>query len=385
MKKILFVDDEKFVLEGLRRSLRSERATWEMHFASGVDEALERLEGDDIDVVTTDVNMPGRDGFELLRLIRRSDRWADTPVIILTGNGVRGDKRRALDEGASDLLAKPVDREELIARIRSALRLRAAQETIKAQNEALEQRVRERTAELELSRAELIWRLARAGEFRDSQTGFHVVRVGFFAGEIARTLGLDEAFTRRIAMASPLHDIGKIGIPDQILLKPDKLDAQEWETMKTHTTIGGQILRSEVVLPEQLQQFGVDPAAIGGNPLSEMGAEIAENHHERWNGEGYPAGKSGEEIPLCARITSLADVFDALSCERPYKRPLDEPQVLALMSGGRGSQFDPRVFEAFESTLPRLREIRERFRDDADTERPPADLWSALSALAEAG
>lgn len=383
MKQILFVDDEQLIQDSLRRSLRAKREEWTMHFASGVDEALALLEHQAIDVITTDVNMPLRDGFELLHAVRTSEHWGDIPVIILTGNGEQGLKRRALDEGATDLLGKPVDREELIARISNALRLKDAQDTVKQQNAVLEVRVRERTAQLELARVELIWRLGKAGEFRDSNTGYHIVRVGFFAGEMARTMGLDEVFTRRVQLSSPLHDIGKIGIPDEILLKPGKLDSAEWEVMRRHTTIGAEILRDTIVSKAHAEQLGMDPTCVVGNPLAEMGAEIAQNHHERWDGSGYPNAIAGEDIPVSARLTSLADVYDALSSARPYKEPLKEEQVLAMMANGRGSQFDPDMFDAFEAALPRLREIRERFKDSGE-QMPQADLRSTLSALATA-
>ena len=383
MKQVLFVDDEKLILDGLRRSLRSKRGEWNMHFASGVAEALAILEEHDMDVVTTDVNMPERNGFDLLSTIRGTDLVADIPVIILTGNGEQGMKRTALDMGATDLLGKPVDREELIARISSAIRLKEAQDTIKSQNAVLESRVRERTAQLEVARVELIWRLGKAGEFRDSNTGYHIVRVGFFTGEIARTMGLEESFAKRAELASPLHDIGKIGIPDGILLKPGRLDPDEWEIMRRHTTIGAQILRDEVVASQHLQQLGMEPGSVITNPHAEMAADIAESHHERWDGQGYPHGLVGDQIPMAARLTSLADVYDALSSARPYKPAIEESKTLDLMASGRGSQFDPQVFEAFEAALPRLREIQSRFAD-SEQETPQADMHSALAALASA-
>lgn len=384
-KQILFVDDERSVLDGLRRLLRSQRKEWQMHFAGGVDEALQILTSQPVDAVVSDVNMPVRDGFDLLSSIRSQAAWDGLPVIILTGNGETGLKRKALDLGATDLLNKPVSQDDLLARLRSVLRIKAYEDRIKEQNQELEARVRERTAQLEYSQAELVWRLGKAGEFRDSDTGYHVVRVGFFARQLSEAMGLDGDFTRKLLLTAPLHDIGKIGVPDQILLKPARLTEDEWVIMRRHTTMGAQILRDEIIAGERLHQLGVVAAGTGvlENPLTEMAARVAEGHHERWDGGGYPHGLRGESIPLEARLTSLADVYDALNSRRPYKEPFPLERVEAILREGSGTQFDPAVHDAYLKSRDAFRDIREEF-DDERLEDPQADVASVISKLSEA-
>ena len=381
-RRVLFVDDEKRVLDGLRRILRGEREQWDMSFADGVDAALEILGETPHDAIVSDINMPGRDGFDLLKAVHDDESLSDIPVVILTGNGEHDMKRRALDLGATDLLSKPIDRDDLVARLRSVLRLKAYTDQIKDYSAQLEARVRERTAELELARAELVWRLGKAGEFRDSDTGFHVVRVGYYAQSLATTLGLEDRLVREIFLAAPLHDVGKIGIPDRILLKPAKLTVEEFVVMKTHTTIGGQILRASSTAREHTRLLGTLSASTvaAGNPFARVGAEIAEGHHERWDGGGYPHGLAGEEIPIAARITSVADVYDALCSVRPYKPAMPEEQVMDIMRSATGAQFDPAVFAAFESTLPDFREIRAEFADQQPTELQ-ADMDDTVTNL----
>ncbi|MGB2987639.1 MAG: response regulator, partial [Phycisphaerae bacterium] len=241
-KRILFVDDEPNVLEGLRRMLRAQSARWDMRFVSSADEALDQIRQTWPDVLVSDVMMPGKDGFALLTELRESGRTKDMPVIMLTGVNAADVKRRALTLGATDLLNKPVEAEDLIARLQSVLRLKSYQDELKAQNEILDRRVRERTAELAASRLDIIWRLARAAEFRDEDTGNHVVRVGYYCRVLAEELGMQREFVETLFLASPLHDIGKIGVPDSILLKRGRLTTGEWEIMKKHCAIGEDIL-----------------------------------------------------------------------------------------------------------------------------------------------
>jgi len=242
---LLFVDDEPNVLRGIERLLRQRRAPWHCLYASGVNEALAILAEEHVDGVVSDIKMPERDGFDLLVTLRADDRFRDLPVVILTGLGDPGLKSRALDMGATDLLNKPVDPDELMARIRSVLHLKRCQDEIKHYTEELEELVRRRTAALAATRLDIIWRLGKAAEFRSEETGYHVIRVGFYAKVLAERLGLPRDEVETIFHTSPLHDLGKIGIPDSILLKPGPLDAREWELMQTHCRIGRDLLSQE--------------------------------------------------------------------------------------------------------------------------------------------
>jgi putative two-component system response regulator len=282
-----------------------------------------------------------------------------------------------------DILSEDAEPEEVLARIHSALSIKEYKDEIQAHAQHMEQVVRERTAELELAQAELIWRLGRAGEYRDQETGNHVIRVGLFSQCLAVNMGLDAGFAHKLFLTSPLHDLGKIGIPDSILLKPGKLDEQEWKTMQGHAAIGAEILRDEIVSREHVARLGLANLGVGvlaHNPFREMAAQIAEAHHERWDGGGYPAGLSGEDIPLAARITTVADVYDALCSRRPYKEAYEESEALAIMRRGNGTQFDPNVFSAFEESLEEFRAIRAEF-DDAEEMPTPADLVPSLVDL----
>ncbi len=357
-----------------------------MHCATSVDAALATLSEVSCDALVSDLCMPGRDGFDLLSQLRSQPETSDLPIVILTGKDDHDLKRRALDAGATDLLRKPVDAEELVARLDSALRLKEYQDRIKSDNALLEQRVRERTAELERSRVELVWRLGRAGEFRDCDTGNHVMRVGCYAYELAETVGSDKQFSEGILLTAPLHDLGKIGIPDSILLKPGKLTAEEWSVMKTHTVIGADILQGRFTFPLVRALPGVVnpsmPCPFGESHLATMGANIARSHHERWDGDGYPDGRAAEEIPIEARIVSIADVYDALLSRRPYKKVFSHEDAVSTIQGGVGTQFDPQVPGAFEKSLDRLQEISAELADESTA---PASQPEGQSARGEPG
>lgn len=365
---VIFVDDDRQVLDAYRRMLHKQRSQWTMSFAESVDEALEMAKAHPPDAVITDLKMEKRDGFDLIRTLKRSERLRDVPVTIVTGVGEIALKRRALEAGATDLLAKPVMSEELIARIRNMLQLKAYQDEIKKSNEMLERKVRSRTVELENSRLDIIWRLAKAGEYRDETTGYHVVRVGWYSRIIARELKCDDAFCERLFITSPLHDIGKIGIPDGILLKKGCLTDLERGIMQTHCEIGAMILREQ---PRLFYAMGAETRggnghweAGGDNPLLKMAALISECHHERWDGRGYPRGLAGEDIPLEARIVSLADIYDALTSKRPYKKAFSERRTLQIMDEMRECQFDPCVFDAFKTVVDDFRAVRLRLSDE---------------------
>ncbi|MDR4505700.1 MAG: response regulator [Candidatus Scalindua sp.] len=240
-KRILFVDDEPNLLDGYKRILRNKRDEWELGFVCNVDAALARLEEESFDVIVSDVRMPGKDGFEFLKILKGNEKTRQTPVVIVTGCNENDLKSRALTLGAMDLLNKPVEREDLVARLNSMIRLKSYQDNLEDQNKILEERVRERTAELEDSRFDIIWRLGKLAEFRDEDTGNHVLRVGSYCRTLAEVLGKNRDFVEMIFLTSPLHDIGKVGVPDSILLKCGKLDPDEWAIMKQHCEIGADI------------------------------------------------------------------------------------------------------------------------------------------------
>lgn len=364
-RKILFVDDEPNFLSGIRRLLRSQRDLWSMEFANSALEAMERTESMDFDAIVSDVNMPGKSGLDLLEMLRANERTRAIPVIILTGNAETALKRRALDLGATDLLNKPVGHEDLIARLRSVLRLKSYQDELRDQNIILEQRVLERTAELEHARRDIIWRLAKAGEFRDEETGNHVLRVASCCRELATEIGLAKEEVRHIFLASPLHDVGKIGIPDRILLKEGPLDEEERKMMERHCEIGASILLAE---PKGISAFlEYQDDCVESTPssesdaLREMAATIILSHHEKWDGTGYPQGLKGEDIPLPGRICAVADVYDALRSGRPYKRAFTMDETMEMMRVEREAHFCPKVFNAFEGLVGEFEAIRERF------------------------
>lgn len=357
------MDDEPNFLNGIRLMLRGFRGEWDLQFAGSGDEALALSLLHDFDVIVSDVTMPGMTGLDLLRELRALPRTANTPVIMLTGNAEADLKRRALNLGATDLLNKPVTPEDLQARIRSVLRLKAYQDELEESNATLERKVRERTAQLELSHRDILWRLAKAGEFRDEETGDHVMRVASCSGILAETLGLDSAAVESIFLTSVLHDIGKIGIPDAILLKDGSLSDQERRVMHSHCAIGASILREA---PKGLRAFlewrpGASAAeVIEDDALRAMAAEIALTHHEKWDGSGYPGRLKGDAIPIAGQIVAVADVYDALRSERPYKKPFSKDETLSIMRLVCGVHFAPDVFDAFEAAEPEFDRVRQR-------------------------
>lgn len=363
---ILFVDDEKTIREDLQSRLPAAHENWTMVFADGVDSALLVMKENNVDIVITDISMPGKDGFDLINMLQADPRTQPIPIIVLTGHNDHGLKHKALDNGAADFLSKPVDVEDLIARVRSLLRLQSFEAKIILQKNDLENQVRERTVALESARMDLVWQLGKAGEYRDTETGYHVVRVGYFCRVLAEYITADNQFTEMIFLTSPLHDIGKIGIPDAILLKPGKLTDDEMGLMKTHCNIGAEILRANDKAWEVFNAWG-NPLPFAKpkqrNPFLDMAATIVISHHERWDGTGYPRKLVGDAIPLEGRIAAVADVYDALSSDRPYKKCFPEEKVLAIMREGIGSHFDPMVFSAFEKSLNSFREILASFSD----------------------
>jgi putative two-component system response regulator len=378
-KEILFVDDEPAVLDALRRILHSQRDEWELTMVTDGRVAIQRLDERPFDAAVVDVRMPGVSGLELLAWLQKSDRTRDIPVVVLTGVADRNLKRKALELGAADLLNKPLDAADLLARLRSVLRLKSYRDELKARNQSLERQVEERTLELYHSRLDIIWRLGKVAEQRDEDTGNHVIRVGFCSRVVAEAMGMNHGFQESTFVASPLHDIGKIGIPDRILLKRGSLSPSEMATMKQHCRIGERILREDSLVRKAFfygravnSQFA---AGEESNPILDVAAEIALTHHERWDGKGYPRELAGEEIPLVSRIVAVCDVYDALTSTRPYREAHPEQRALEMMADECGKHFDPDVYRAFLEALPKIRSVRGRFCDRAAA-MDPEEAWN---------
>jgi putative two-component system response regulator len=366
--RLVLVDDQPTVLNSLERILHADRNGWDAEFFSDSVQAWQRLQAGDVDVLICDLNMPRMTGLELLARIRGTPQSEDVQVIVLTGMADRSLKRAALDLGATDLLNKPIDAEDLLARIRNALRLKAYADALKAINCSLEAAVQRRTEQLHESRLAIVWRLAKAAEFRDEDTGNHVIRVGCYARLMGESLRLASDFVENLFLAAPLHDIGKIGIPDGILLKPGPLTPDEWQVMKQHCLIGKKILEDDAKTTATFRAWRQAKQTAGltedSNPVLKLAASIAWSHHEKWNGSGYPLGLSGETIPLASRIVAFADVFDALTSARPYKKAFPEDEAIEIIRSDVGRHFDPNIHRAFEASLAAIRDVRAALSDE---------------------
>lgn len=307
---------------------------------------------DQFDLILLDIRMPHMDGFEVMMELAKVIEGDYLPVLVLTAQQDMETRMRALELGAIDYVTKPFDSNEVLNRIHNILLIRKLFNERKDYAQLLEKKVEERTRELlrrtielEQTRHAIIRCLGRAGEYRDNETGNHVIRMSKSSKVLAMAAGLDEQRAELIVNASPMHDIGKIGIPDAILLKPGKLDADEWEIMQRHVAIGGEILSQD------------------DSELMKMAYTIAMSHHEKWDGSGYPRGIKGEAIPIEGRISAICDVFDALTSERPYKKAWSVEDALALIAENSGSHFDPKLVVLFKKVLPDILKIREHYSD----------------------
>lgn len=292
------------------------------------------------DLILLDVMMPRMDGYQVATSLKANPATSKIPIIFVTAKSEVADEKRGFELGAVDYITKPISPPIVKARVQSQLALYN-------QAQHLENLVNERTQELNETRLQIIRRLGRAAEFKDNETGTHVIRMSWFSLFLAEAIGLPATWCELLYNAAPMHDVGKIGIPDRILLKPGKLDTDEWQIMKQHA------------------QFGADILGDASSPLLKLAKEVALTHHEKWNGKGYPNGLRGEEIPLSGRIVAIADVFDALTSERPYKQAWSEERAIAFLRNEAGEHFDPNLVEPFISILPRVREIQARYKDES--------------------
>ncbi|MBU4445006.1 response regulator [bacterium] len=355
-KRILIVDDDEQIREILGEYIKIQGFEYET--ASDGIEALAKIKLD-IDLVLIDVNMPKMDGYEVIKRIRSEAEFRDLPIIMVTSMASREDRLRAVQAGANDFVAKPIDQTELEVRTVSLLKIKEIQDTIKRHKSELGEKVQQRTAALRKSLDEMvdaqrktfeayldtIRRLAIAAEYRDEGTAAHIMRMSNYAAILAKGLKLPPGKVEIVLHASSMHDIGKIGIPDGILLKKGKLENKEWEIMKQHTIIGSRILKES------------------NSDFLKAGDVIAASHHEKWDGSGYPNGLKGEEIPHFGRICAVADVFDALTTKRPYKEAFSNEEAFDILKKGHEIHFDPEVVDVFFEKVEDIINVQNTFYD----------------------
>ena len=341
---ILIVDDQMTNILLLESILQNAGYT-NIHSTQDPTEVVSLVKKLNPDLICLDIRMPQMNGFQIMGQLKIIQKDAYLPILVLTSEEDRETRLRALDSGAKDFLHKPFDKIEVIMRIRNLLETSLLNRTILLQKETLEETVRVRTQQLKETQLEIVHRLAQAAEYRDNETGSHIVRMSHYAVVLGRACGMNEEECDILLHATPMHDVGKLGIPDRILLKPGKLDADEWEIMKEHTVIGAQLLSNSQ------------------SPILQMGETIALTHHERWDGSGYPNRLGGEDIPLVGRICAISDVFDALSSKRCYKESWPLENVLQELRSLSGIQFDPRLIEIFDELLPVILDIQRTYTD----------------------
>jgi len=343
--RIVIVDDNAVNLK-LMESLIKRAGDYSLHLfqdsAEGLAWSMENLH----DLVIVDYMMPPPDGLEFIRRFREVPAHADIPVLMITADHEKGTRYAALETGANDFLTKPIDSSEFRARLRNMLALRRNQKALEDRAAWLAEKVAEATSEILDREREMITRLSRAAEFRDPETGAHIMRMANYSRLIAEHLGLPGQDQEMILRAAPMHDVGKIAIPDHILLKPGRLDDDELVVMKTHAEKGYEILRGSK------------------SGLLDLAALIAWTHHEKFDGSGYPRGLRGEDIPMPGRIVAVADVFDALTSERPYKRAWETERTLHWLKDNAGKHFDPACVSAFLARFDDVMEIRASIQDE---------------------
>jgi len=342
--RILIVDDESVNLKLLDKMLSAQGYS-NLVLVQDSRQVLEIYRQARTDLILLDINMPHLDGFEVMEQLKALDDPLFPPVVILTAQHGQDFLLRALNSGARDFITKPFYCNELLARVRNMLDAQLMHRMLYDQKAVLNEMVLTRTDELRRTRLQVVQQLGRAAEYRDNETGNHILRMSHISALLAKSIGWNEADCELMLHASPMHDIGKIGIPDHILLKPGKFEPEEWEIMKTHAVIGANILEGD------------------DSELMKCAGEIALTHHEKWDGSGYPYGLSGAAIPLVGRIAALADVFDALTSVRPYKEAWTVEAAVDLIKENRGTHFDPELVAVFLEQLPGILKIRDQFSE----------------------
>jgi putative two-component system response regulator len=340
--KILIVDDEAYITDVLKRWLSPEG--YDCETARSGTAALTHLKEADFDLVLLDIDMPGMSGVEVLSEAKKGR--PELVVIMVTGVDDRDTGRRCMDLGAHSYILKPFDEREVLLNVGAALHERGRALAEHDRRKGLENEVRKRTEQIRRREEEIALRLVAAAEYRDEESSGHIRRMGMYAEALARALGWKLEEVDIIRVAAPMHDIGKIAVPDGILFKRDRLTPEEFEVVKKHTVIGARLLSGSDI------------------PLLQMAERIALSHHERWDGSGYPGGQARADIPAPARLVAIADVFDSLTCVRSYRPAYSEDDALEMLSEGRGSHFDPEVFDVFMDVLPAFRHIRQHVSDE---------------------
>jgi two-component system, response regulator RpfG len=364
---VVIVDDQSTGRRILEQVIRGVDEDLEVRTFSDPFKALSWIRSQPTDLIVTDYKMPAMDGIALIRHVRSIPACSDIPIIVVTVVEDVRIRYAALDAGATDFLSRPIDQYECRARCRNLLTLRKQQLIIRNRAKWLEDQVAIATREVQARERETLLRLGKAGEYRDQQTGNHVLRIARYSRLIAEALGLPRSVCEDIELAAPMHDIGKIGIPDAILLKDAPLNEREFEVMKTHTRIGYEILKdspSRRIL---------------------LGAAIALNHHERYDGLGYPQGLQGDTTPLPARIVAVCDVYDALTSARPYKGPWPASEAINYIRQRSGSQFDPACVEAFLGRLQEVAETQQTLSDVGARERPSDVGFGGVTVTSNSG
>jgi putative two-component system response regulator len=341
---IFVVDDEPVNLKLIERVLAHE-GYQEIHSIQDPEEVSPRFEEVRPNLILLDINMPRMNGFAVLEKLKFDAQATLPPVVFLTAEIAAEHRTRAFEHGVLDFISKPFNRQELTARVRNLLALELAHQQLTQEKSSLEAIVQKRTEALRRTQLQVVQILGKASEYRDNETGAHILRMSNISALLTRRLGLADSFVEQMLHASPMHDVGKIAIPDHILLKAGKFTPEEWDIMRSHTVIGHEILRAE------------------GSSLLNLASEIALHHHEKWDGSGYPYKLAGHDIPISCRIVAVADVFDALLSERPYKKPWSLDDAKAFMFAEAGRHFDPEIIRLFKDCLPEILRIRETYID----------------------